>query len=328
MGETLALQERIGVSVIICCYAEERLNDTREAITSVRHQALPPGEIILVVDNNPSLYERLQKEMGQSARVVLHRGLAGVSGSRNAGIERARGDLVAFLDDDAVAEPEWLVRLTGSFRDPKVVAAGGRAVLEWVKGRPSWFPEELDWIVGGSLNWLPLAPTTVRNPHGFNMCFRREVFEAVGGFATEVGGLRQIPRSGEEANLSLRIKHRWPAAKIVWEPSAVVLHKVLPSKIRFSTIVRRAYWEGFCKSWVQHTAQANGKDEALSSERAYLRHLLYRSLPSRLTTLWNLKGAAQMAAILMCIIAAGAGYAAGTVGSMSRSLRSSSPNRQ
>ncbi len=317
-----AKEQRLGVSVIICCYTERRLSDTREAVTSVRRQALAPEEIILVVDNNPELYERLRREMGQWALVVLNEGPAGVSGSRNAGIDLAHADLVAFLDDDAVAEPEWLVRLTGLFRDPNVVAVGGRAVLGWVEGRPSWFPEELDWTVGGSVNWLPLVPTIVRNPHGFNMCFRREVFEVVGGFATEIGGMRHVPRSGEEADLCLRVRQRWPTAKVVWEPSAVVVHKVPPSKVRFSLILWRAYCEGLCKSWVQHSAQANGKDDALSTERAYLRHIVSRSLPSRLASFWDLKGVVQTVAILLCIMAAGAGYGIGEVGNMSRSLRS------
>ena len=328
MAEETPKGENLRVSVVICCYTEERLHDTREAIASVHHQALRPDEIILVVDNNPKLYERLRGEMGQSVHVVLNQGPAGVSGSRNAGIALARGDLVAFLDDDAVAESGWLARLTGLFSDPQVVGVGGRAVLRWAKRRPSWFPEELDWTIGGSLNWLPLVPTIVRNPHGFNMCFRREVFDTVGGFATEIGGVRQIPRSGEEADLSLRIRHRWPTAKIVWEPNAVIVHKVPPAKVRFSMILRRAYWEGVCKSWVEHAAQASRKDEALSSERAYMKHLINRSLRSRLTSLWDPKSAAQMASILLSIMAVGTGYAVGKVGNMSRSLCSVRKTRQ
>ncbi len=315
-------KERLAVSVIVCCFTEQRLNDIFESVTSIRHQARPPEEIILIVDHNRKLYELLRKELGHLARVVLNEGTSGVSGSRNVGVELARGDVVAFLDDDAVAEPEWLVRLTMLFRDPDVVAAGGRAVLSWAKDRPFWFPEELDWTVGGSLNWLPDEPTIVRNPHGFNMCFRREVFRAVGGFATEIGGIRGVPRSGEEADLCLRIGHQWPTARVVWEPRAIVVHKVSVSKARFSIILWRAYCEGLCKSWVQQSAQGNGKDKALSTERAYLKHLMYRSLPSRLTSFWDLKGAVQMAAILMCLMAAGAGYAIGKVGNMSASLRS------
>lgn len=314
-------EKGLGVSVIICSYTEQRFSDILEAVTSVHDQTLQPTEVLLVVDNNRKLYERLRKEMGQSALIVLNEGPSGVSGSRNAGIGLARGDLVAFLDDDAVAEPEWLVRLVGLFRDPDVLAAGGRAVLRWTKGPPFWFPEELDWTVGGSLNWLPTAPTIVRNPHGFNMCFRREVFGVVGRFATEIGGIGGVPRSGEEADLCLRIRHRWPTAKVLWEPRAVVVHKVQAGKARFSIVLWRAYCEGVCKSWVRHSAQANGRDRVLSTERAYLKHLLYKSLPSRLASFWRLKGALQMAIILLCVIATGVGYVVGEIRNIRPSLQ-------
>ncbi len=319
--EKVQRKEELPVSVVVCCYTEERLSDTLEAVASVRRQVLPPEEVILVVDNNRKLHERMQTELSQVARVVLNEGTCGVSASRNVGIKVARGDLIAFLDDDAVAEPEWLVRLTGPFRDPDVVAAGGRAVLSWAKSRPSWFPEELDWTIGGSLSWLPTEPTVVRNPHGFNMCFRREVFGAVGVFATEVGGIGEIPRSGEEADLCLRIEHRWPTAKVVWEPRAVVVHKVPASKARFSIILWRAYCEGLCKSWIQHSARGDSKDSALSSERAYLTYLLCRALPPRLALLWRLKVLLQAAAIVLSIAAAGLGYAMGEIRNMSPFFR-------
>ena len=325
--EKVEREARPTVSVIVCCYTEKRLNDTLEAVTSVRGQVLPPEEIILVVDNNRRLHERLLRELGQSALVVLNDGTCGVSASRNAGVKLARGDLVAFLDDDAVAEPEWLVRLTGPFRDPDVIAVGGRAVLRWAKGRPSWFPEELDWTVGGSLNWLPVEPAIIRNPHGFNMCFRREVFGAVGGFATEIGGVREVPRSGEEADLCLRIGRQWPTSRVVWEPRAVVVHKVPASKARFSVILRRTYCEGLCKNWVHHSVPASAKESALSTERGYLRDLVYRALLPRLGSLWRPKDLLQAVAIVSSIAAVGAGYAIGTIGSMIPFSRSQEPRR-
>jgi hypothetical protein len=65
-----------------------------------------------------------------------------------------------------VAEPEWLASLIILFEDPKVIAAGGQAILNWVKARPTWFPEDLDWVVGGSFIGLPLyRRAVVQNPH-------------------------------------------------------------------------------------------------------------------------------------------------------------------
>ena len=308
-------KEKLTTSVIICCYADERFNDILEAVASVRRQVPPPEEIILAVDNNRGLFQRLRRTMDSSVRVMLHEGTCGLSATRNAGIGLAQGDLVAFLDDDAVAEPEWLGRLIELFRDPDVVAAGGTAVLLWAKGRPSWFPEELDWTIGGSLNWLPAERTVVRNPHGFNMCFRREVFNVVGGFAVEIGGIRETPRGGEEAELCLRIAHSRPSAKVIMEPSAVVVHKVPANKARFPVILRRAYNEGFYKSWIRHTALVNGGDTALSTERAYLNHLLRRALPSRLSSR-DPKHLLQAGAIMLCIWATGVGYVLGEIGNI------------
>ena len=309
------MNEKLTTSVIICCYTDERFNDILEAIASVRRQVPSPEEIILVVDNNPDLYQRLRGTVDSSVRVMLHEGTHGLSATRNAGIRRAQGDLVAFLDDDAVAEPQWLGRLIELFGDPDVVAAGGTAVLRWAEGRPSWFPEELDWTVGGSLNWLPPERTAVRNPHGFNMCFRREVFDKVGGFSVEIGGIKEIPRGGEEAELCLRIARRRPSAKVIMEPSAVVIHKVSANKARFPVILRRAYNEGLYKSWVRHTARVNGGRGALSTERAYLKHLLHRALPARLSS-WHPAPLLQAAAIVLCVWATGAGYALGAIGNL------------
>ena len=316
-----------GASVVICCYTEARLGDTLEAATSARHQTVLPRETILVVDNNRLLYDRLRREADQSVRVVHHEGPRGVSGTRNAGVDLAQGDLVAFLDDDAVAEPGWLRHLTDPFRDPDVVAVGGKAVLHWARRRPPWFPEDLDWAVGGSPTWFPRERALVRNPHGFNMCFRRDVFKAVGGFATEIGGLGRVPRSGEEVDLCLRIRHRWPAAKVVWEPAAVVVHKVPEFKARFPVVMRRAYNEGLYKSWILHASPRDGNENALSSERAYLTYLLSRGFPSRLTSLQP-RRLLEATALGLCIAAAGLGYAIGNVGHMSSFSQSRESKRR
>ena len=302
------------VSVIICCFTDKRLSDILEAVASIQRQTPPPGEVILAVDNNRRLYEELRAKIDQSVCLILNEGICGLSATRNAGIAVAKGELVAFIDDDAVAKPGWLNRLAGVFEDPEVVAAGGRAVLEWAEGRPFWFPEELEWAVGGSSWWLPATRTLVRNPHGFSMCFRRPVFEAAGGFATEIGGVGERPRGGEETDLCLRIAHKWPGAKIVFEPEAVVVHKVTANKARLFMVLRRAFNEGFDKSWIQRTAPADSRGQALSTERAYLRHLLHHALPSRLAYLWKPTSLTQAATIVLCVFAAGLGYVAGKFG--------------
>lgn len=295
------------VSVIICCYTQERLQDVREAVGSVQHQTRPPNEIILAVDNNFALYELLRSELGRQTRVILNETARGLSVTRNAGIAVAQGDLVAFIDDDAVAEPQWLANLVPLFDDPKVLAAGGRAILNWAKGRPSWLPEDLDWTVGGSFTWLPLRRAEVRNPHGHNMCFRRQALNLAGLFDNSVGRIANGGQAGEEAELCLRLKRQLPEVEIVYQPSSVIRHKVPPVRGTWRYVLKRSYQEGVCKARIEQLARAHGANP-LSTETAYLRHLLLSAVPSRLWRFWQPAALAQAAAIVLCIVAVGTGY--------------------
>ena len=106
----------------------------------------------------------------------------GLSGGQNTGVDTATGDIVAFLDDDAVAEPGWLAlsrRASATRRDGR-----GRAdrPLWATRARPRWFPEEFDWTVGCAYRGMPTGRAPIRNVMGGNAAFRREVVGEVGGF--------------------------------------------------------------------------------------------------------------------------------------------------
>jgi glycosyltransferase involved in cell wall biosynthesis len=310
----------VNVSVIICCYTEERLQGIREAVASVQRQGRPPEEVILAVDNNPALYELLKAEHDGRLRIVLNDRARGLSATRNAGIAAARADLVAFLDDDAVAEPGWLANLVAPFDDTRVVGTGGRAVPDWIEGRPSWFPDELDWTVGGSFTWLPLRQAQVRNPHGHNMCFRRQALARVGLFDGSMGRVANGGQAGEEAELCLRLKRQAPEAKIIYQPFSLIRHRVPPVRGTWRYVVRRSYQEGLCKARIERMARAQGT-KPLSTESVYLRHLLFRAVPSRLLRFWRPAALAQAVAIALCIVATGTGYLVGRWGDHSLSWR-------
>ncbi|MGW6461408.1 glycosyltransferase family 2 protein, partial [Streptomyces sp. NPDC055078] len=190
-------------SVVICAYTEDRWEDILAAVDSVWNQSLPALETLLVVDHNPALLERLAKEYqeygaqsilggtipeGKEVRVLANAGPRGLSSGRNTGIAASRGDLVAFLDDDAVAERDWLRFFAEGYDDPRVMAVGGRTDAAWASGRrPAWFPEEFDWVVGCTYRGLPPGKVRVRNVLGGNASFRRTAFDAAGGFATGIG---------------------------------------------------------------------------------------------------------------------------------------------
>ncbi|MGC0238446.1 glycosyltransferase family 2 protein [Arthrobacter sp. SD76] len=123
------------VSVIICAYTAERWDWLLDVIESLRGQTLAPKEVIVVIDHNEELYERLAKT-ADDITVARNTGPRGLSGARNTGVGLADSDVVAFLDDDAVAAPDWLERLMALYDDPEVLGVGGRVEPLWEAGRP------------------------------------------------------------------------------------------------------------------------------------------------------------------------------------------------
>ncbi|MFD0658909.1 glycosyltransferase family 2 protein [Thermocatellispora tengchongensis] len=217
-------------SVVICVYTEERWDDIRAAVESVEGQSRPAHELILVVDYNPDLHLRLKREYPH-AIVVENAHEKGLSGGKNTGADVATGDIVVYLDDDAVADPGWLEALEEGFQDPAVVGVGGRTLPLWASGRrPRWYPYEFDWTVGCTYRGMPETRAPIRNVMGGNAAFRREVIGAVGGFRTGIGrsvqGKKSRPLGCEETEFCIRLSQSRPGSVMLYEPRAVIGHKV------------------------------------------------------------------------------------------------------
>ena len=184
----------LDVSVVICTYDEQRWNALARAVTSVVHEDAGAAEVIIVVDHNPALQDRVEREL-DGVRTIANTGPQGLAGARNSGIDAARSPIVAFLDDDAVADPDWVPAIAGPYADPAVVAVGGKILPAWEAGRPpTWLPDEFDWVVGCTYLGVPDTRDEVRNLIGANMSFRRDVFDEVGTFAPGMGRWHQARR--------------------------------------------------------------------------------------------------------------------------------------
>jgi glucosyl-dolichyl phosphate glucuronosyltransferase len=295
------------VSVVICAYTEERWEATLAAVASVRAQTLPAAEIILVVDHNPVLCERLAAAL-PDLTVVENCQDRGLSGGRNTGIAMATGDIVAFLDDDAVAEPKWLEFLAESYADPAVAGAGGMTQPQWQAGRPSWFPDEFGWVVGCYYRGMPTTRAPVRNLHGGNASFRREVFEWVGGFRTGIGrSASKRPLGCEETELCIRLSQQRPESVLIFDDRAVIWHLVPPARCRFPFFWSRCFAEGISKAVV---AAVVGSGDGLATERHYVTRTLPRGIGRGLADAAHgrLAGLGRAAAIAAGLAAAGAGY--------------------
>ncbi|WP_367319370.1 glycosyltransferase family 2 protein [Streptomyces sp. HUAS ZL42] len=267
------------LSVVVCAYTLDRWEDVRAAIGSLLAQEPPADEIVLVVDHNQDLQELASKALA-GVRVVPNRRRRGLSGGRNTGVAVAHGDVVAFLDDDAIAEPGWTQRLLAGYEDPRVAGVGGLVRPLWSTRRPPWFPPEFDWVVGCSHRGLPQQAAPVRNLIGANMSFRRTELLAVGGFLDALGRLGNRPAAScDDTDMCLRITARTPDAVLLYEPAAQVLHRVPATRARWSYFCSRCYVEGMSKALV---ARRTGSGPALASERAYLRSTIPRALARNL----------------------------------------------
>jgi len=301
-------------SVVVCAYTLDRWDLLSAAVRAAALQAHRPCEVLLVVDHNDALAVRAREDLvGTGVSVLTNRYGRGLSGARNTGVEEASGEIVAFLDDDAVPEPGWLAALVAPFGDPEVVATGGVARPAWSEGRPAWFPREFDWVVGCSYVGQAPGVADIRNPLGCNMAFRRAALAAVDGFREDVGRVGGRPLGCEETELCIRLRQATPTARIVSVPGAVVDHFVTPDRHRFTYFRRRCYAEGISKAVV---TEAVGAGDGLSSERTYVTSALPRGLVNGVRSSVDtrrLDGAARSAAIVAGLGFTVAGYVRGKV---------------
>ncbi|WP_231981516.1 glycosyltransferase family 2 protein [Streptomyces malaysiensis] len=250
---------------------------------------------------------------GQRVRVVANVGPRGLSSGRNTGIAVSCGEVIAFLDDDAVAERDWLRHFAAAYADPRVLAVGGRTVPVWAsRRRPVWFPEEFDWVVGCSYRGLPPGRVRVRNVLGGNASFRREAFHAVGGFASGIGrdGDKR-PLGCEETELCIRLARARPDALLLIDDRAVIHHKVPAARERFGYFRSRTYAEGLSKALVTRSV---GAQAGLETERRYTTRVLPAGITRGLrdALLGRAGGAGRAGAIVVGVAAAAGGYLVGT----------------
>lgn len=265
-GRSMAARGRaLAVSVVVCAYTLDRWDDLVAAVTSLQQQSRPAAEIIVVIDHNPHLFARVTATW-PDITVLENEERRGLSGARNTGVRAARGDIIAFLDDDAVAEREWLAHLSAAYSDPRVLGVGGAILPRWDSGRPAWFPEEFDWVVGCTYRGVPEVRARQRNMIGANMSFRREIFDAAGDFQTDMGRIGTRPLGCEETELCIRGTQKLPGTYYLFEPLARVHHHVPASRVTWRYFASRCYSEGLSKAQV---ASRVGADAGLASERTY-----------------------------------------------------------
>ena len=307
------VKEDVHVSVVLCTYTEDMYPHFSEAAESILSQTYDDVELVVIVDGTQPVYDRVVADYGDRDDIIIecNEQNVGLLESRNRGAEIATGDIVAFIDDDAVADEQWIERLIQAYEAEDAIAAGGKMTPEWVAGKPSFLPDEFYWLVGVTHRGFAEGPGEVRNTFGSNTSFRADLFEELGGFGVEVGGRKEDANlQGGETELCVRMANRYGQG--VWyEPKAEVAHKVFDYRTDFFWLLDRSFWQGYSK----HTMNQFVEEET-DQESEFLRRLVLEFGPQRV---WSLLRAPswtkvnQLVVLVLFTLAVGAGFLYGTI---------------
>ena len=238
------------ISFIVCTYNIEFFSDTITCINSLINQDYTNKEILLVMDKNDKLYNMFLSSLPKSVNIIINT-QPGLSEARNLGIINADGDIVVFIDDDAVADKYYVSNLVKNYEDEKIIGIYGKI---FPKGKPN-YPEELYWLGGFTNKGFPEERCEVRNGYGCNMSFRRYVFDKVGLFNTNFGRTGKKLNTCEETEFSIKALNSLNGYKIIYDPSIIVYHKVHKYRQSLRYIIKRAYNEGIAKSRIPGLAE-------------------------------------------------------------------------
>ncbi|MDX6306597.1 MAG: glucosyl-dolichyl phosphate glucuronosyltransferase, partial [Blastocatellia bacterium] len=260
----------IKISAIICTF--KRPDYLRHALRSLCEQSLPGDQYeVIVVDNAVEAEaEQVVKEFDDgriNLRYVTEERV-GLSRARNTGLMAAAAPYVAYMDDDARADSQWLEALLGAFEQtsPAPAAVGGRVWLDWQGEKPAWVPERhlsLYTYVdhGAGAHSLENGEYLV----GANLAFEKDTLRSIGGFDPNLGRQGLVLLSGEEA--AILAQFRQMRKGVYYEPAAVVWHSVDQTRSRPSWLLRRLFWDGASQPLID--APAHGRSRRSTSLNAY-----------------------------------------------------------
>jgi len=298
------------VSVVVPTYSMDRYEDFCEACDAVLDQTYDDVELVIVVDGNPDVHERAVEDYGDRDDVVLYLSHddAGPLQRANMGVVQASGDVVAITDDDAVAEPDWVEELVVAFEEHDAIAAGGPVEPDWVAGEADFLPEEFYFLIGASHRGRPKEVVEVRNTFGANLAFDREVYLKLGGI--KQGGIDPSQIQGRETEYCARMRREYGQG-VIYNPDAVVSHKIYDYRTQFGWLLRRAFWQGYSKR-----AMSKIVPDAGGEESAYLREILLGYVPGRLAGLFrrpSKRKASQLLTLFALLAVTGFGYLYGVL---------------
>ncbi len=235
------------ISAIICTH--NRGDYLGKSLSSVISQTLPEENYeIIVVDNGSTdnTKQVIRAFHGSRNLRYVYEPIVGLSQARNAGWKSASGKYVAYLDDDAVANPNWLQRIIDKFVgvSPPPMSVGGRIMPIWEADRPEWLLKEMETYIG-IIDWSD-TPMFLTDDSlylsGCNLAYRRTILEKSKGFNVRLGRKGHNLLSNEEILMQRYLRrHSLP---ILYDPEICVQHYVKTQCLSKNWFYRRYYWQG------------------------------------------------------------------------------------
>lgn len=267
------------VSAIICTHNRDRYLGF--AIDSLLAQDFSDFEII-VVDNGSSdrTREVVEARLKDQRLRYIYKSEIGLSIARNTGAKIAYGEILAYLDDDAIAAPQWLKTIYTAYREnPRLAIAGGKVTLIWTDGitAPNWLSDGL----AGNLGAYDLGDSMVQidrpglTPRGLNYSMRKSFLDQIGGFDPNLGRVGKNLLSNEELHMThLALQTGWEVAYL---PDACVAHHVAPERVKRKWFLDRGWWQGISECYREQLAGEAGFGQFRRGGERLIRGL-YKSL--------------------------------------------------
>ncbi len=248
------------ISAIICTHNRDRYLGA--AIDSLLRQDFEAYEVV-VVDNASSdrTREVVEARLSHPKLKYVYEPVTGLSVARNTGANTAQSPILAYLDDDAVASPQWLRVLDQAYQQQeKLAVAGGKVTLIWPEGvePPQW----LSLGLAGNLGAYDLGNEILSitnpglTPRGLNYSIRRTFLDQIGGFDPNLGRVGKRLLSNEELHMTeLALKGGWQVAYL---PEALVAHNVAAERVNASWFLERGWWQGISECYREQLAGQAG----------------------------------------------------------------------
>ena len=273
------------ITAVVCTY--NRCQILKQALESIAASKVPASVDweVLIVDNNSkdetrAVAEEFCRKDPARFRYVFE-SEQGLSAARNAGFRESRGDVVAYTDDDAVVEPDWLWNLTAALQEREWIGSAGRIVPVWPGSLPGWLstsdPNMMGPFGAFDLGKTPISLT--RPPYGGNMAFRKEAFERYGGFRTNLGRSGSNLQGREDVEFGNRLLEA--GERLRYEPDAVIHHPVFEQRLTKSYVLRWWYWYG--RSEISETGAPESKWSIAGIPLYYVHRLARWALESLIT---------------------------------------------